>query len=89
MNARIVTVVALVVTLIGCAGDGADPSRGANHPANPQATETTYSPAPNALTAPAAPPQSNVAPAGPCATMTCPAGQRCMVMGTPPAPMCM
>jgi hypothetical protein len=28
-------------------------------------------------------------PAPSCATMTCPKGQECMVMGTPPAPMCM
>ena len=29
----------------------------------------------------------NAAPS--CATMKCPAGQRCMVMGSPAAPMCM
>ncbi len=89
MKPSLLAVASLLVTLSGCVGEGADPSRAPNHPANPQATETSYSPPPNTLTEPNVPPLSNVTLAGPCASKTCPAGQRCMVMGTPPAPMCM
>ena len=89
MRWSVFALAALLVTTMGCVGEGADPSRAPNHPANPQAPETTYSPAPNALTAPTAPPPSNATAVGLCASKACPSGQRCMMMGNPPAPMCM
>ena len=89
MNSTVLVVACLFLTLSGCVGEGADPSRAPNHPANPQATETSYSPSPNALSGPIVPPPSDATAAGPCASKTCPTGQRCMVMGNPPAPMCM
>ena len=89
MNLSVLAVVAFVVTLIGCAGDGADPSRVPNHPANPQSAEASYSPPASAVTGPSVPAASDAGAAGPCASKVCPTGQRCMVMGTPPAPMCM